>query len=334
MSTATQKSQQLAAIDVSQATLVVAVHGAAETFTFDNDGEGHKKLLRFLKKRRVSGVVLEPTGNYGLDVMVALHHAEITVHPVNPKAARSFAKASMRRAKTDHVDAHVLLSFGQRMELDVWTPPRPAVLQLHLISRRLEQVVKMTAAEKAREKGLCETTALPVLTDSLHTLRDALENEQERLVSAAVGIAKADEELSQQLGLLVSVRGVAERTAIKVLGEIALWPADLTTKQAVAMVGLDPRPVDSGNFLAQRKISKQGNAHLRASLYMAAHNAVLYEPAVTRFYDELIAKGKHRKTALVAVMRKLLHAFMGMLASKTAFEPERFRATPAMQLSA
>lgn len=329
-----KNSSRLAAIDVGSAKLVVAVDLANETFVFDNDAEGHKKLLHFFAKRRVTDVVLEPTGNYGLDVMVAMHNKGLKVHPVNPKAARSFAKASMCRAKTDRVDADILLSYGRAMKLETWTPPREEVLQLHIISRRLEQVIKMTASEKARGKALCETTALPVLKDSLNNLRDALEEEQERLINAALVIAKADPELSEALSLFVTVRGVAERTAIKLLGEMALWPSDLTTKQAVAMAGLDPRPVESGKYAAQRHISKQGNGHLRASLYMAAHNAVLYEPAVTRFYDELIAKGKHRKTALVAVMRKLLHAFMGMLESKTAFNPERFRATPETQPSA
>jgi transposase len=319
----------LAGIDVSAKQLVVAIENTERVFDFDNDEAGHAALQKVLKKHKVGRIAIEPTGTYGLDAMVALHQAGLVVFSINPKAARNFARAQMRRGKTDRVDARVLMSFGATGKVVAWTPPPPEALALRGIARRLQQVVQALASEKARLKAIDATTTTPALVrDSVLRSIAYLEQEAEALVDAAVALARQHETLGAALDLLTSIRGVAERTAIKLLAEVAVLATDLGPKQLVAMSGLDPRPVESGAFVGQRRISKVGNPHIRAALFMAAHNAILYEPVVKVFYEQLRAAGKHPLKAKVAVMRKLLHAMWGMLQSRTAFDPKRFRALP------
>ena len=318
-----------AGIDVSAKQLVVAIENTERVLDFDNDEAGHAALHKVLEKHKVGRVAIEPTGTYGLDVMVALHQAGLVVFSVNPKAARNFARAQMKRGKTDRVDAGVLLEFGNKMAEQPWTPPQPEVLDLRGIARRLQQVVQTLAAEKARLEAVDAAATTPALVrDSLMRSIACLESEAEALVEAAVALARRHEALGADLDLLTSIRGVADRSGIKLLAEFAVLPTDLGPEQLVAMSGLDPRPVESGAFIGQRRISKVGNPHIRAVLFMAAHNAIVYEPVVKAFYEQLRARGKHPLKAKVAVMRKLLHAMWGMLQSRTAFDPKRFRDLP------
>ena len=320
------KKRVTAGIDVSSKQLVIAISGIDQALVFDNDEEGHKALVRAFKKRRVSRVGIEPTGSYGFDIMVALAMAGVTVLSINPRAARSFAKATMKRGKTDKVDAFVLLRYAESVDTAAWLLPRKAVIELRAISRRLQQIVKMVAAEKARLKGLDSVSGTPALVrESVEALIAVLEKAAEDLVDAGLAVANADPKLAKAIQILTSIRGVADRTAVKLLGELAVLPEDLTPRQLVAMAGLDPRPFESGEMVGLRRISKLGNAHLRGILFMAAHNAIRWEPVVGRTYDELVQRNKHHMKAVVAIMRKMLHAIWGMLRSESSFDPRLFR---------
>ena len=136
--------------------------------------------------------------------------------------------------------------------------------------------------------------------------------------------------MKRRFELLVSVRGIAQASAITLLAELAVLPEDMTTRQWVAHAGLDPRHYESGSSVRSAvRISKVGNRHLRAALFMPAMVAAQHEPRVKAYYEKLIAKGKKPIQALVAVMRKLLHAIHGMFHSDTVFEGTKFYAERA-----
>ena len=113
---------------------------------------------------------------------------------------------------------------------------------------------------------------------------------------------------------------------IQLLGELLVLPADMTVRQWVAHSGLDVRQVTSGTSVHKiPRISKQGNAHVRRALFMPALVATQHEPHVRAFYGQLLAAGKTKLQALVAVMRKLLHSIYGMLKTDTDFDGTKFR---------
>jgi transposase len=112
---------------------------------------------------------------------------------------------------------------------------------------------------------------------------------------------------------------------MRLLAELLVLPDDLAAPQWVAHAGLDPRPYESGTSVHRpRRISKVGNRHLRAALYMPALVAIQHEPNVKAFYNKLVTAGKKPMQAVVAVMRKLLHAIWGMLKHDQDFDGNKF----------
>ncbi len=142
-------------VDVSATTLAVIVEqdGKRESVReFTNDRAGHRKLIALVTQRgRHARVVLEATGNYSLDLGLALHRAKrIEVMVANPRALSQFAGAFLTRSKTDELDAEVIVEFAQRMPFKAWTPPEPKILDLRAISRRIEAMTKSATQEKNR----------------------------------------------------------------------------------------------------------------------------------------------------------------------------------------
>lgn len=326
-------------IEVSAKELMVAVEREERAIPlkcFANDAPGHQAVLRFLGGAgHTVRVCMESTGVYGLDLALVLARAGIEVMVANPRAAHHFATAMMQRSKNDRLDAGVLLEFARRMPFQAWTPPRPAVLQLHALSRRLEALKDTQAAEQNRLHAAQATDTTPAavrrdLERSLRSLRRAIA----RLTVEAVKIIRQDSDLKLRFDLLISAKGIGETSAIALLAELALAPADLDVRQLVAYAGLDPREHSSGTSVHKKpRISKHGNIHLRRALYMPALVAIRRQPNLRAFYEHLRARGKARMLALVAVMRKLLHAIFGMFKHHTAFDGHKLYPLPAAEIS-
>lgn len=283
-------------IEVSAKELMVAVEREERAIPlkcFANDAPGHQAVLRFLRGAgHTVRVCMESTGVYGLDLALVLARGGIEVMVANPRAARHFATAMMQRSKNDRLDAGVLLEFARRMPFQAWTPPRPAVLQLHALSRRLEALKDTQAAEQNRLHAAQATDTTPAavrrdLERSLRSLRRAIA----RLTVEAVKIIRQDSDLKLRFDLLISAKGIGETSAIALLAELALAPADLDVRQLVAYAGLDPREHSSGTSVHKKpRISKHGNIHLRRALYMPALVAVRHDPHLRAFYEHQIGR--------------------------------------------
>jgi len=318
----------LVGIDVSSKKLDVCLErpdGTPEALEFSNDRKGHKKLVKRLTRRRKQArVVLEASGTYHLDLALALHAATCTeVMVINPRVARDFARAQMQRSKTDALDAAVLLEYVRRMEFRPWVPPTPEELELRTIARRIGSLKKSRTQEKNRiHVALCESVRHDIELNIRH-----LDRRIKALQEKALDLTWEYPRLRKQLAHLTSIRGIATASAIQILGELCVLPKDMTPRQWVAFAGLDPRMEQSGLSLnAPARISRMGNRALRAALFMPALVAVRYEPQVKAFFERLITKQKVRMQAIVAVMRKLLHAIHGMLRTATDFDGKKFYA--------
>lgn len=317
-------------IDVSAKELVVVVERAgrrAAARCFANTPSGHQQLRRYLggvgEKVRVC---LEATGLYGLDVACCLAgDAEVEVMVANPRAVRNFAQALFQRSKNDRLDAEVLLEYAARMPFQAWQPPSPAGLQLTAVTRRMHTLTEQATAEKNRGHALAASAAnsAVVVADLKRSLR-AIEKAQARLARAAGQIIASDAALHRRFQLLRTLPGVGEISALQLLGELVLIPASADVRQWVAYAGLDPRECSSGTSLKKRtRISKVGNRHIRRALYMPALTAAHHSPVWRAYYHHLQAAGKCKMVALVAVMRKLLHAIYGMFKHDAEFDGHR-----------
>jgi transposase len=291
---------------------------------FTNTPEGRQMVVRYLRQQgRVVRVCLESSGLYGLDLALALSAAPgMEVMVANPRAVRHFAQALMKRSKSDPVDAGVLEEFAARMPFQAWQRPSPAALALHALTRRLRELVDMQAAEKNRQHaaGLTETTPSVVRRDLARSLR-AQQRAIERLTRQARKLIAQDPQLGERFELLDSIRGVGETSAVQLLGELAVLAPDLEARQWVAYAGMDPRQHTSGSSVHKKpRISKAGNKYLRHSLFMPALVAVRHDPYLGAFYQHLLTKGKFKMQALVAVMRKLLHAIHAMFKNHQPYD--------------
>jgi transposase len=319
-----------AGIDVSARTLVVELERAGTRLqrVYANDAQGHRTLCRWLTKRgRTSRVCLEATGVYHLDAALALARAEgVEVMVVNPAAMRTFARALLQRGKTDAQDASVHLEYARRMPFRAWQPPAPQILELRAIARRIQALVEAATAERNRRHAAqAHEEASAILTADIEAHLGHLEQSIERLEQAALAVIEKNPLLKRRFVQLDSVPGIAVRSAIRILAEIAVLPGDMNVREWVAYAGIDPAHHQSGTSVQRpSRISRKGNRMLRTALYMPALVAIQSDPQVRTFYERLLDRGKKKLQAIVAIMRKLLHAIFGMFASDTCFDTRRF----------
>lgn len=322
-------------IDVSARRLDVAAQrgqGELARRAFANTARAHQRLIRWLTKRGAKArVVLEATGVYSRDVARALAAAPgVEVMVANPRATRAFADACLQRTRTDATMAVVLQQYAAAMAFVPWQAPAAAAEELQGLARRIAAVIGEQTREKNRlhASRACAHTPRAIVADLGANLRH-LQGRLQRLTRAARSVIAADATLAAAAARLLSIPGVGWLSAIYVLGELLTLPADLTARQWVAHAGLDPRLTQSGSSVRTvPRISKLGNAHLRRALYMPALCATRHQAQVRAFYEQLQGRGKTPLQALVAVMRKLLHAIHGMLRTNTDFDGTKFRAVP------
>lgn len=320
-----------AGIDVSAQTLQVALAGSGQAVqqgTFANTPPGHRALLRWLTKGGACvRVGLEATGLYSQTVAWALHaHRRIEVMGLNPKAIKHYAHACMQRAKTDPLDAQLIADYIQRMPFQPWQPPDEASLHLQALTRRIGHLQRDLVAECCRlhAEGYRAATPAPIAHDIQVHIRH-LQRRIDRLAQQAQARVETTPALQAAYQRLCSIPGIGPTSAVRLLAELACLPTDMKPAQWVAHAGLDPKPRQAGTAVeAPRPISKAGNKHLRTALYMPALVAVRHDHHIQAFYDQRIANGQKPKQALVAVMRKRLHAIWGVWNHDQDFDGEKF----------
>ncbi|HEX8671771.1 MAG TPA: IS110 family transposase [Longimicrobium sp.] len=303
-------------VDVSKKALDVLIRPTGEYVTRTNDAAGIRALVEQLRTLSPELIVLEATGGYERKLVLALDEAGLPVTVINPRQARDFARALGRRAKTDRVDAGVLAHFAEAVRPEPRVMPSAAAQDLEALRTRRQQVVEMITAEKNR-LGTAPQRMQPRIREHIHYLeqeRDGLEEELGRHI-------EADPQWHARDTLLQSTPGIGpqtSRTLIATLPELG----DLSLRAIAALVGVAPYARDSGQFKGQRKISG-GRADVRTALYMATFSAVRCNPVLRAHYEQLRARGKLFKVAMVACMRKLLGILNTMVRTNTPWGAHR-----------
>ncbi len=308
-----------AGVDVSKSRLDVAIcptheeeeaGEATQRWSMSNDDKGIAVLVNRLREIQPARIVLEATGGMEVPVSGALAVAGLPVAVVNPRQARDFAKSIGKLAKTDAIDAEVLAKFGRATRPALRPLTDVATRELDALLTRRHQVIEMITAESNRVR----TVSGPVRTSieaHIAWLKECLKQLDNDLGDAM----RSSPVWREKDNLLQSVPGVGKITSLTMLAELPELGA-LNRRQIAALVGVAPLNRDSGKFRGTRTIWG-GRASVRAALYMAALAATRCNPPLRAFYQSLRARGKAKKSALTACMRKLLTILNSMLKSRT-----------------
>jgi transposase len=310
-------------IDVSKSHLDVAIRGEqgkALHRQFAYTAGGQQQVLAWLAQHGASGasVCLEATGRYSLDIAHTLHAAGYLVSIENPARTKHFAQSLLSRQKTDKVDAILLAHYASVMPCRIWTPPSLLATDLQELKRLADELQTDHTRVRNRLEGL--RTASPArryLEAQLRQLEEQLAQVERELND----LLDQDDTLKAQSALLTSIKGVGQTTARELLVEISDWSVFASADQLVAYAGLNPSPHQSGSQRGYSKISKQGNAHVRKTLYFPALSAMQHNPQLKAFAERLKAAGKPKMAVVVAVMRKLLVLAYAILKSGHPYDP-------------
>lgn len=308
-------------IDTQQNTIV------SQAKSFKNAPAGFKLFLRWLKtfilSKDISLVfVMEATGvYYELLAHFLLEHG-YHVAVVLPNKIRNYAKSLESKSKTDPIDAATITRFGLERRLSLWNPPSENIKTLRDLCREYHSL-KTTTTEI---KNQCHA-----LNVSFKPHRESFKRKQQllRFLNRQIALiekelhdlVKTEPELAQHLKHIKTAKGLGDITILTVLAETRCFELVSNQKQLTSYAGLDIVFNDSGLKKGKTSISKKGNKFIRKALFMPALSACRANPKMKELYQRLVAKGKNKKLAIIAVARKLLLLIYTLWKNNSVFIP-------------
>lgn len=301
-------------IDVSKDRLDIVVRPSGEAFVVERNAAGLDRLVSRLKELSPHFVALEATGGFETIAAAALAAADLPLIVVNPAQVRAFAKALGQRAKTDPIDAAVIAHFVEATRPEVRPLPDAATRLLADLVTRRRQIIEMIGAESQREKRI----SVPRLRKSIRRVIGTLEKELAGLDADIDDAVRGSPVWREKEDLLASVPGVGPVIARTLLADLPEL-GQLNRKQVAALAGLAPYTRQSGQWRGKSFIGG-GRKSVRTALFMGAMVAKRHNPILKAFFDRLVAAGKPKMVALIAVARKLLTILNAILRDKRAWQ--------------
>ena len=295
-------------IDVAKAKLDLATsRDGHRVRTFDNDPAGHRRIVELLASPKPACIVVESTGGYEWPLIQALLEADLPVAHVNPTYVRHLAIGLKILAKTDPIDARVLVRYAELAEpllLERCTKNQAELAALVTCRRQFQQTLTQQTNRRAMTRS---KAALRAIDQVIKTLEHQVAE-----LDAAIGkLIDSDDHFKDLDRILRSVPGigpVASATLVAQMPELG----KTDRRQAPALLGVVPYNHDSGKLKGQRSIFG-GRVEPRCVTYMATLAAMRCNPIIKTFAQRLRAKGKKAKVVIVACMRKLITLINAML---------------------
>lgn len=295
-------------VDISKTQLDVAVGQAGETWSAGNDDIGVAKTVARLQELSPGLVVVESTGGLERSLVRSLHQVGIACALVNPQRVREFAKSLGLLAKTDKLDARLLARFAEAVRP---APSRLASPEEQLLSARVDRRRQLIDIRTAETNRLA--SAHPAIRPSIEQFLEELAEKITELDQQIDQLIACQAEFARKAALLRTVPGIGPVACAILVADLPELGC-LDRKQIAALVGVAPFNDDSGYHRGKRRV-KGGRAAVRKVLYMGTISASRFNPVIKAFYDQLLKRGKLKKVALVACMRKLLTILNAMLRS-------------------
>lgn len=295
-----QVEKRVVGIDVSKETL--QVYGLfKQNKSIPNDSRSISSLANALIKDKNYLVVLEPTGGYERHLVNALRDKQIVTHIADATKVYHFGQSRGRGAKTDRLDAQLLAEYGEQIHIQGQTLPSEKTYELQTLFARVEQLKKMITQEKNRQE---HGDDYKILAKELKRHLAFLEKSVQRIEKAIDEILAQDKEKTALQEEFQTVKGVGVKVARLLVARLPeLGRAN--RGEIVRLVGVAPRVQQSGKKDGA-KPPRGGRAYVRQLLFLAAMTGIRYNAVLKAYYDGLVARGKVKMVALIAVVRKLV----------------------------
>jgi transposase len=299
-------------IDVAKDWFDIAILGEKRTRQFAATKKGIRDLVRWISQLQPKLIVVEATGGYEEAVVLALFEAGLPVALVSPQRVRQYAKAKGRLAKTDQLDAHLLAEYGKTMQPRLFEGKSAERKQLSALVGRRNQLNAMLQAEKNRLR-----THSGSIRSSLEQVIACLVAQLKQMDQEIRTLLQQHTDLQAQEKLLRTAKSIGQVTAATILADLPEL-GQLDRQEIAALVGVAPMNADTGRKRGYRK-TKGGRPAVRRALYMATLTGIRYNPILKPQYQQLVKRGKLKKVAITACMRKMLTILNAMMRDQQPF---------------
>jgi transposase len=304
--------EHVVGIDVAKDKFDVAISGETGCTEAANNKKGIAKLVKQMCACKPTLIVVEASGGYEEALVLALFEAGLPVALVSPQRVRQYARAKGRLAKTDPLDAHLLAEYGKAIQPRLFVGKSEARQQLSALVGRRNQLNAMLQAEKNRLR-----TQAGAIRSSLETVIACLAAQLKQMDQEIRALLQQHTDLQAQEKLLRSAKSIGPVTAATLLADLPEL-GQLDRQEIAALVGVAPMNADTGKKRGYRK-TKGGRPEVRRTLYMATLTGIRYNPVLQPRYDQLRRRGKEKKVAITACMRKMLVILNAMLRDQQPF---------------
>ncbi|WP_291198162.1 IS110 family transposase [Hyphomonas sp.] len=305
-----QLSTTYIGVDVAKAWIDIFNPDTRQHARCKNDPMALADWINTLKDERV---VFEATSGCDAALIANLSKAGVGYVRVNPLQARQFARAAGVLSKTDRVDARMLSSMGQALQLDASRPPEPHRERLSILHARRGDVVSMIVAEQSRLSSAHEQWVRKDIASSIKLLT----RRRERIQAEIDLHIQSHADLAEQTKCLQSAPGVGPQIACTLIANLP--ELGKTDRRAIAnLAGLAPHAHESGRQTGKRKIWG-GRSQVRKAMYIAALVAIRWDKHWKAVYLTMREAGKPAKVAMIAVARRLLVRLNAMMKTGTIY---------------
>ena len=303
-------------IDISKSFFDVFID--SRHFRFINETEGFDQFIKLLHTE--SRVVMEASGPYYLRLACYLHEHQIRVSVVNPLVIRRFGQMRMCRTKTDKKDARLLAEYGVMTSPEQWFPPQRHIVTLQQMEATLAGLIRQQTSmnnqlESFTSGGMLEKELKQILQKELAHLGGLIKRLSVRMQDIV------QEHYTQMLSNIKSIPGIGKKTAMMLILVSGGFDRFDDYRKLSSYIGICPRIFESGSSVKGRaRICKMGMSKIRASLYVCSWSAKRCNKACRELYERLIAKGKAKKLALIAVANKLLKQAFAIAKTQSKYQ--------------
>lgn len=298
----------------------IVVNGKEQSARFNYDNKGLASLVRQLPQ--AAHCVMEATGPYYLQLACYLHKHGFKVSVVNPLVIKRFSQMRLLRAKTDKADAKMIAAYAMTERPPLWQPPTRYIIKLRQMEALLHQLEKQRSALLCQDEAFTSSSMLDKEVKQL--LKSVLTDLQKRIKRIEDRMEVIVKECYEhEFGSLQSIPGIGKKTALVLIVLTDCFKKFDNHKQVSAYIGISPRIIESGTSVkGKARICKMGMSRLRALLYLCAWSAKRCNKACKELYDRLVAKGKSKRLALIAVANKLVKQAFAIIRNKSVYQQE------------